>query len=195
MLLVLVSCDLSWPKTAKVSSSGLATIRPESEHHVRDLSPTRPWDAGGLWVLQRCLCAQLGQHLMILLLHCRTTKPVENKQRPIPWQQLERSVRTVAEAKFGATARAEDIAGVKCDCVIHLTDGSVVIIEISKEKTLDKLRQDVSKFNTIRPFFIQQNIFPRCFFVTLGAPTPALIAAGQANHVEVYSFSQFFNLT
>jgi hypothetical protein len=119
---------------------------------------------------------------------------VENKRKPIPWQQLERGVRTVAEAKFGGTARAEDIAGVKCDCVIHLTDGSVVIIEISKERTLDKLRQDVSKFNVIRPFFFQQNIFPRCFFVTLAPPTPALIAAGQANHVQVHSFSQFFNL-
>ena len=76
-----------------------------------------------------------------------------NKQKQIPWQQLERSVRAVAEAKSGGTARAEDIAGVKCDCVIRLTDGSVVIIEITKEKALDKLRQDVIKFNTIRPFF------------------------------------------
>src|SRR5260370_31478007 len=119
---------------------------------------------------------------------------MENKQEPITWQRLERSVRTVAEAKFGGTARAEDIAGVKCDCVIRITDGSVVIIEISKERTLDKLRQDVNKFNTIRPFFVQQNIFPRCFFVTLATPTPALIAAGQANHVQVHSFPQFFNL-
>jgi hypothetical protein len=117
-----------------------------------------------------------------------------NNQKPMPWQQLEHSVRIVAEAIFGGNSGAEDIGGVKCDCVILLTDGSVVIIEISKERTLDKLRQDVNKFNTIRPFFIQQNIFPRCFFVTLAAPTPALIAAGQANHVQVHSFPQFFNL-
>jgi hypothetical protein len=66
----------------------------------------------GLWVLQRRLRALLGRHLMILLIYCRTIMPMEDKQKPIPWQQLERSVRTVAEAKFGATARAEDIAGV-----------------------------------------------------------------------------------
>jgi uncharacterized protein YjbI with pentapeptide repeats len=118
---------------------------------------------------------------------------MEKKPKEIPWQQLERQVRSVAEAKFGGTARAEDIAGVKCDCVIRLTDGSAVLVEISKERTIDKLRQDINKFNTIRPFFIQQNIFPKCFFVTLGSPTPALIAAGQANHVQVYSFPQFFN--
>src|ERR1039457_3992638 len=119
---------------------------------------------------------------------------MEKKPKPISWQQLERAVRTVAEAKFGGTARAEDIAGVKCDCVIRLTDWSVIIVEISKERALDKLRQDVNKFNTIRPFFIQQNIFPKCFFVTFPVPTPALIAAGQANHVQVYSFPQFFNV-
>jgi len=118
---------------------------------------------------------------------------MENTRKPIGWQQLERLVRTVAEAKFGGTARAEDIAGVKCDCVIRLSDGSAVIVEVSKERTIDKLRQDVNKFNTIRPFFFQQNIFPKCFFVTLQIPTPALIAAGQANHVQVYSFPQFFN--
>lgn len=99
----------------------------------------------------------------------------------------------VAEAKFGGIARAEDIAGVKCDCVIHLGDGSVVIVEISKQNTIDKLRQDINKFNTVRPFFIQKNIFPKCYFVTPADPTPALIEAGNVSHVQVYSFPQFFN--
>jgi hypothetical protein len=55
------------------------------------------------------------------------------------WQDLERLVRSVAEAKFGAKARGEDIAGVKCDCVIRLSDGSVVLIEISKEDSRHQL--------------------------------------------------------
>lgn len=118
---------------------------------------------------------------------------MESELKSIPWQHLERIVRDVAEAKFGGVARAEDIAGVKCDCVIRLSDGSAVIVEISKEKTIDKLRQDINKFNTVRPFFIQHNIFPRCFFVTSSEPTPALVAAGDANHVQVYSLPQFFN--
>lgn len=109
------------------------------------------------------------------------------------WQTLERIVRVIAETKFSGSARAEDIAGVKCDCVIHLDDGSVVVVEISKEETLDKLRQDINKFNTIRPFFFQKNIFPKCFFVTINDPTPALIEAGKANHVIVHSVSQFLN--
>jgi hypothetical protein len=111
--------------------------------------------------------------------------------KPLRWQDLERIVRTTAETKFSATARAEDIAGVKCDCVIHLNDGSVVIVEISKEDTIDKLRQDINKFNTIRPYFFQQSIFPRCYFVTLEDPTPALIEAGRVAHVQVHSLLQF----
>lgn len=109
------------------------------------------------------------------------------------WQDLERLVRAVAEVKFGATARAEDIAGVKCDCVIHLSDGSVVLIEISKEDTLPKLRMDLAKFNTLRPHFFQRNIFPKCYFITSEEPTPALIEAGKSNYVTVYSALQFFD--
>jgi uncharacterized protein YjbI with pentapeptide repeats len=117
---------------------------------------------------------------------------MQSKPKSMTWQDLERLVRGVAEAKFGGDARAEDIAGVKCDCVIRLGE-SVVLVEISKENNIDKLRQDLNKFNTIRPFFFQQNIFPRCFFVTLSDPTPALVAAGEASHVQVHSLPKFFN--
>lgn len=109
------------------------------------------------------------------------------------WQDLERLVRAVAEVKFGATARAENIAGVKCDCVIHLKDGSVVLIEISKDDTLTKLRNDLAKFNILRPHFFQQNIFPKCYFISLEEPTPALIESGKSNYVTVYSALQFFD--
>lgn len=109
------------------------------------------------------------------------------------WQELEEAVRGLSEAKFGAQARHELIAGVKCDCVIHLGNGSAVIVEISKESTIEKLRTDIAKFSVIRPYFIGQNIFPRCYFVTFGSPTDALIEAGKALHVEVHSVAQFFN--
>lgn len=109
------------------------------------------------------------------------------------WQELEKIVRMVAEAKFGGPARAETIAGVKCDCVVHLNDGSVIVIEVSKETTIDKLRTDLAKFNTLRPHFFQQNIFPKFFFITSQDPTSALIEAGKANYVNVYSLAQFFN--
>lgn len=111
----------------------------------------------------------------------------------ITWQELEAIVRSGAEAKFGARARAETIAGVKCDCVIDLQNGSVVLIEISKEKTLTKLRTDLAKFNVLRPFYFGKQIFPRCHFITLDEPTEALIESGKVNRVEVQSISQFLN--
>ena len=110
------------------------------------------------------------------------------------WQELERLVRRIAEAKFGGIARAEDISGVNCDCVMHLREGSVVLIEISKETTIAKLRVDIAKFNVLRPHFISKNIFPRCYFITKDAPTPALIEAGSSNVVQVYSFWQLLDL-
>ena len=110
------------------------------------------------------------------------------------WQELEDFVRVLTEVKFGSTARAEDIAGVKCDCVAHLDDGSVVVAEVSRQSTLTKLREDLAKFNLIRAHFIGQNILPRCYFICGEDPTPALIESGRAISVKVHSVSQFFNV-
>lgn len=111
----------------------------------------------------------------------------------ITWQQVEKLVRAVAQAKFGAIARAEDIAGVKCDCVLHIGDGSVVLIEISKDSSLRKLRTDVAKFNVLRTHFLQQNIFPRCYFITTEDPKPSIINSAKANYVNALSIGQFLN--
>lgn len=131
----------------------------------------------------------------------RTEKPkptegdggVSRPSARISWQELEAIVRSGAEAKFGARARAETIAGVKCDCVIDLQNGSVVLVEISKENTLEKLRTDLAKFNVLRPFYFGKQVFPRCYFITLDDPTESLIDSGKANHVDVQSISQFLN--
>ena len=123
----------------------------------------------------------------------KKSQPSKSENSAMTWQDLERLVRKISEVKFGAPARAEDIAGVKCDCVIRLNDGSAAIVEISKSDTVEKLRVDLAKFNSIRPYFFQRNIFPKCFFVTLGTPTPPLIATGQENFVSVFSIEQYFD--
>ena len=121
------------------------------------------------------------------------SKKAQPTTSSITWQKLEAVVRSGAEAKFGARARAETIAGVKCDCVIDLENGSIILIEISKEQTLEKLRTDLAKFNSLRPYYFQRNIFPRCYFITSGNPTEALIESGKANNVDVQSIGQFLN--
>lgn len=118
---------------------------------------------------------------------------VSRPSAKVSWQELEAIVRAGAEAKFGARARAETIAGIKCDCVIDLQNGSVVIIEISKENKLQKLRTDLAKFNTLRPHFFGKGIFPRCYFITLDEPTESLIESGKGNFVDVQSIQQFLN--
>ncbi len=113
--------------------------------------------------------------------------------KDLQWDELEDFVRLITQIKFGAPARAEDIAGVRCDCVAHLDDGSVVLAEVSRQRTLTKLREDLTKFNVLRPHFIGQNVLPKCFFICGEPPTASLIESGRANHVNVYSVLQFFN--
>lgn len=51
----------------------------------------------------------------------------------------------------------------------------------------------MAKFNTIRPHFFQKNIFPDCYFITEEDPTSALIDAGRAQFVKVFSARQYFD--
>ena len=106
------------------------------------------------------------------------------------WQELEVAVRQIAESHFSCAARAETIAGVKCDCVLRVSDDEMIFIEITKEKSLSKLRTDLAKFATIKSALVPEGIVARCFFVS-SYEVNSLRASGQAQKVQVLDLSEF----
>lgn len=106
------------------------------------------------------------------------------------WQDLEVQVRQIAEAHWNAQCEARTLHGVKCDGVIELTPDHWVAIEISKEYSLAKLREDLGKFSAIRPAQFAQNIYTECIFVTLGETSSLKDSAKNAN-VQIYSVEEF----
>lgn len=110
------------------------------------------------------------------------------------WQQLELAIRSIASAKFGAPSKSETVGGVKCDCVIRPAADRAYFVEITKEKTLSKLRTDLAKFELIRNECFRQNIYGTFYFVTEGTPPPAIINAGRDANVNVVSASDFINI-
>lgn len=68
-----------------------------------------------------------------------------------------------------------------------------IIVEITKEDSIDKVRIDTAKLQTVRNYLFNQNIFCNYYFVMKDKPTDAMRAAGDAQHIQVQSAEEFKN--
>lgn len=106
------------------------------------------------------------------------------------WQDFEEQVRKIAESHWSTPARPETIAGVKCDAVLHISPDEIIVIEITKEKTLAKLRTDLAKFASIRTALIPDGIVVRSYFIS-AHEVSSLRETGRAQKVEVLEVREF----
>ncbi len=110
------------------------------------------------------------------------------------WQELESLIRSTAQYKWDAQACPETINGVKVDCVLHIRPDHWIVIEITQEDKLAKLREDLAKFATIRPYLFSRSIYAECHFVCETSPPPSLIESGAGHNVQVLSAAGFTSL-
>jgi 23S rRNA U2552 (ribose-2'-O)-methylase RlmE/FtsJ len=97
------------------------------------------------------------------------------------WGDLENSVRQYAHYIWNRPANADRIAGVNFDCVVKLSEIELVAIEITKNRSLDKIREDISKIQTIRMTMMMKNIMVRPFIICDYSPTQGMKDAGKEN--------------
>lgn len=109
------------------------------------------------------------------------------------WQELEKRIRDIASSRWGCTACTETIAGVKCDCVLKPDMDQWVLVEITQEHAIDKVRADVSKLSTVKHSLMAQDVFCRCFIVMEKTPTDSMRAAGEGARIKVLSAIEFQN--
>lgn len=110
-----------------------------------------------------------------------------------PWKTLEDEVRGISSYIWNAPARPDLINSVKVDCVVKRRRDYWVAVEISKEKTLTKLRADLSKFATIKPYLLSKGIYVECLFVCDVSLDATLVASGEGQSVEVLDINQLRN--
>jgi len=110
------------------------------------------------------------------------------------WQSFELRVREIASYLWDSIAQSKNIAGVDFDCVLETKPGYWVIVEITEEKTLEKVRKDVNRLATARLSLFTENIFSDCFVVTSYQPTNSMKTTGDALHVKVLSAEDFEKL-
>lgn len=110
------------------------------------------------------------------------------------WQTLEDKVREIAQLRWDCSAVSETINGVKCDCVLRPSTDRVVLVEVTKECDLDKVRTDVLKLSGVRGFlFYNHNIYCKCYIVIESKPTDSMRQYGDGCKVKVVSLDEFQN--
>jgi hypothetical protein len=106
------------------------------------------------------------------------------------WKALEDNVRNLASCHWLEPANPETINGVRFDCVIKIKPDYWIIIEISKEEKLDKLRIDMAKVAAVRLYLFSNNIYAECYFVC-NNPTEQMRVTGNGNNLQVMSVDEF----
>lgn len=107
------------------------------------------------------------------------------------WKQLEDYVKALATLKFGAPCQREHISGVDVDGVVHISADELVLIEITENFTLEKVRSDVLKISAARFAQLQAGVSCRAYVVMDGDPTSSMTELGTASKVQVLSAQQF----
>lgn len=109
----------------------------------------------------------------------------------MPWRELEKNVREVAEKLWNRCAQSKVVCGVQIDCVVEIQVDYVCLVEVTEEYDLQKVRNDIIKLNTASHGLLAQNIYSKKFIVLKKEPTSAMCEAGQSMQVEVISYTTF----
>ena len=106
------------------------------------------------------------------------------------WQEVEREVRRIAEAVWAVTASPKLEGGIKCDIILKIKTNYWIMIEVSKQDKLEKLRGDITKLSSVRLGLMAKHVFCECYFITQGDHS-SLVDTGEAHTVEVYDLQTF----
>jgi hypothetical protein len=104
------------------------------------------------------------------------------------WKEFENKTRRIASLIWDCDTRQDNINGVRIDCLCETRPDYWIIIEITKENTLSKLRTDLGKFAVVKPFLLSKQIYAECYFVTENMSNISLVDTGKGLNVAVLSF-------
>ena len=109
------------------------------------------------------------------------------------WENLEAHVRTLASYLWDRESGPKRLAGVDIDCVLEVSRDRCVLIEITEERSLDKVRGDILKLVTARnALFTNENTYAQCYCVVGShSITDGMREAGVAQKITVMSLSSF----
>lgn len=106
------------------------------------------------------------------------------------WQNFEEQVRDIASRIHAKACAPARIAGSDIDGVIELDNVTRLLIEITVNCTLEKVRSDLTKLVNVRNALFAEGILSKCMIVIDRDPTTAMIEGGSANKIDVISHNE-----
>src|SRR5215203_3065136 len=110
------------------------------------------------------------------------------------WQSFEDRVRETAQHIWGRPCHPRRVGGVNLDGHLKLADEWEIFVEMTENRTLAKVREDVTKLITARMAAFTKGVSARCYCVVNGAVTQAMIDAGKGQKIHVVSVGEFSKL-
>ena len=107
------------------------------------------------------------------------------------WATFEDRVRGIAEYIWDRPCKPARVGGVNLDGVVSLDPEVSCFIEITEQRTLGKVREDVQKLLTAKAAALASGRLARCFCVIDGPATPGMAEAGAPHHIRVLSIDEF----
>lgn len=107
------------------------------------------------------------------------------------WQKLQTYVLDLAATLWGRPAIPDRIDGVNFDGVIRASEEEIVLIEITEEHSLSKIRTDVAKIGAVKLRLSAQSVVARSYIVMSTEPTQGMKDAGSAHKIKVVSLRDF----
>lgn len=107
------------------------------------------------------------------------------------WKSLEDHARGIAQLRWNAPCIPEHINGVDFDGVVRVSPDEIVLIEITKERTLEKVRNDINKIFPTKIKLATEGIICRAFIILEEEPTNSMVEAGKSAHITVTSTTNF----
>lgn len=116
----------------------------------------------------------------------------EKRAMNTSWSTFEEKVRDIAGLIWGKRPLPENVGGVDVDAVIHLDPQLTVLIEITQERNLGKVREDVIKLTTAQNALQVRRIIARSYCVVDATKlTDGMVDAGKDNNIKVLTFEEF----
>ena len=108
------------------------------------------------------------------------------------WKNLESHVKSLCEMIFERSSQPDRINGVNYDNVVHISDDEIAIIEVTEERSLDKVRTDVGKIYATKLAMAAQGTVVKAFIVMRDEPTQGMVDIGSGTgNIKVQSIKTF----
>lgn len=107
------------------------------------------------------------------------------------WRSLEHYVRHIGQILWGKSLLPERIDGVNFDGVAHLSEEEIVLVEVTKERSLEKIRADTAKIAGVKMRLASDSVVARAYIVLEEDPTPGMTDIARPHRIQVMSVKTF----